>query len=97
MRLFLYVLTITPFLVADCGLAQDRVHWVQSTNRADSSLIEEISRKLYEPSPINGLVQAMPINQLMSMYPITILLDKRALVCRRCGVAEKSFVDVDGL
>lgn len=79
MRLFLYVLTITPFLVADCGLAQDRVHWVQSTNRADSELVQDISRKLDEVSPVSRSDGAIPLKQLASMYPIVVLVDEKAI------------------
>jgi len=79
MRLSLYFLTITLFLAADSGLAQDRVHWVQSTNRENSELVQDISRKLDQVSPIRSSDGAIPLKQLMSMYPIVVLADEKAL------------------
>jgi len=79
MRLSLYFLTITLFLAADSRLAQDRVHWVQSTNREDSELVQDISRKLDQVSPIRSSDGVIPLRQLISMYPIVVLADEKAL------------------
>ena len=77
-----WLLLFTSFVFGELAnhlAAQEPIRSTQSTNRADSRLIEEISRKLDELSPIQSLVHAMPIKQLMSMYPITIVFDERAL------------------
>ena len=79
MRWPLLDLTIVFYLLANQGSAQDSIHSIQSTNRADSNLIESISSKLDEPSPIKGSDRALPLKQLVSMYPIVVLLDEKAL------------------
>ena len=79
MRMFLYSLAITVVIVADSVLAQDRVHWVQSTNHADSELVQDIHRKLDRVSPIISSDGAIPLRQLTSMYPIVVLADEKAL------------------
>ena len=75
----LYSLTIVLTLLADRGLSQESVRWVQSTNRADSDLVKEISRKLDQLSPVQGSDRAIPLKQLMSMYPIVVLVDEASL------------------
>ncbi len=94
MRQLLYSLTIVLYLVADRGLAQDHVRWVQSTNLADSGLVQEISRKLDQQSPIRGSDRAIPLKQLMSMYPIVVLVDKRALEDENISMEEPITVPV---
>ena len=79
MRQLLYSITLVLYLVADRGLAQDHVRWVQSTNLADSDLIQEISRKLDQQSPIRGSDREIPLKQLMSMFPMVVLMDEKAL------------------
>ncbi len=79
MRQLLYSLTIVLTLLADRGLSQESVRWVQSTNRADSDLVKEISRKLDQLSPVQGSDRTIPLKQLMSMYPIVVLVDEASL------------------
>ena len=78
MRQLIYSLAIVLILIADVGFAQESVRWVQSTNRADTDLVQEIRRKLDQLSPIRGSDRAIPLKQLMSMYPIVVLVDKAA-------------------
>ncbi len=94
MRQLLHSLTIVLFLVADRGLAQDHVRWVQSTNLADNDLVQEISRKLDQQSPIRGSDRAIPLKQLMSMYPIVVLVDKGALEDENISMEEPITVPV---
>lgn len=79
MVLFRCFLTMGLLLAANIGLAQDGVRWVQSTNRADNELIQEISRKLDERSPISGSDEVIPLKQLTKLYPIVVLIDEKAL------------------
>ncbi len=94
MRQLIHSLTIVLYLVADRGLAQDRVRWVQSTNRSDSDLVQEINRNLDQISPIRGSDRAIPLKQLMSMYPIVVLLDAPALEDENIAVDEPITVPV---
>lgn len=79
MRQLLYSLTFVLALLANRGLSQESVRWVQCTNRADSDLVKEISHKLDQLSPIQGSDRAIPLKQLMSMYPIVVLVDEASL------------------
>ena len=94
MRQLLYSLTIVLYLGADSGLAQDQVRWVQSTNLADSELVQEIGRKLDQLSPIRGSDRAIPLKQLMSMYPIVVLVDENALEDENISIDEPITVPV---
>lgn len=76
--------SIISFSIAYCcmaiqGSAQDTIRWVQSTNYSDNLVRQEISRKLDEPSPIAGMDKALSLKKLMSLYPLVVLLDKKAL------------------
>jgi hypothetical protein len=59
--------------------SQEAVRWIQCTDYADKNLFEGISSKLDEPSPIPVLGKAIPLNRLLSMYPMSVVLDERAL------------------
>ncbi len=94
MVLFRCFLTVGLLLAADIGLTQDRVRWVQSTNRVDSELVQELSRKLDQQSPISGSDEVIPLKQLMSMYPIVVLIDEKALEVENITMDEPLTVPV---
>ena len=79
MVLFRCFLTMGLVLAANIGFAQDGVRWAQSTNRADSELLQEISRELDQRSPVNGSDEVIPLKQLTSLYAIVVLIDEKAL------------------
>ena len=94
MVLFRCFLTVGLLLAADIGLTQDRVRWVQSTNRVDSELVQELSRKLDQQSPVSGSDEVIPLKQLMSMYPIVVLIDEKALEVENITMDEPLTVPV---
>ena len=79
MRWPLLSISLALTISASRGSSQDPIRWVQSTNYADSQHLNQICKKLNEPSPIKGLDKAVSLERLMSMYPITIWLDEKAL------------------
>lgn len=79
MHLLRCFLSMGLLLAANIGFAQDGIPWVQSTNRADDELVQEISRKLDQQSPVRGSDEVMPLKQLTSLYPIAVLIDEKAL------------------
>ena len=79
MVLFRCFFTVGLLLAADIGFTQDRVRWVKSTNRVDSELVQELSHKLDQQSPVSGSDEVIPLKQLTSMYPFVVLIDEKAI------------------
>ncbi len=94
MYLFRCFLTIGLLLAAKSVLAQDGVRWAQSTNRADNELVQEISRKLDQQSPISGSDQVIPLKQLTSIYPIVVLIDEQAIEAENITMDEPITIPV---